>query len=137
MLEPLLFLIFDLIFFINGIHDNKDSQMRLFADDRLVHSIINCLNNYVKLQEDLSLLCDWESRWQMADGFNKSKCYVLHMSRKKQSIGTLSYLQDIPPEISTEQKYLGVDMSNDLDRVTISTLLPPERIRLLAYCAVT
>ena len=37
------------------------------------------------------------------------------MSRKKQSIGTLYYLQDTPLEMSTKQKYLGVDLSNDLD----------------------
>ena len=61
------------------------------------------------------------------------------MSRKKQSIGTLYYLQGTPLEMSTKQKYLGVDLSNDLDWSLhiISTLLPPERIRLLAYCSVT
>ena len=58
-------------------------------------------------------LCDWSSDWQME--FNKCKCHVLHMSRKKQAIGTLYYLQDTPLEMSTEQKYLGVDLSNDLD----------------------
>ena len=81
--------------------------MRLFADDCFVYKIINSLNDCLKLQEDLSLLCDWESKWQME--FNKSKCHVLHMSRKKQSIGTLYYLKDTPLEISTKQKYLGFD----------------------------
>ena len=108
VLGPLLFLIF-----INDIHDNIDSQMRLFADDCLVYRIINSPNNCLKLQEDLSLLCDWESEWQME--FNKSMCYVLYMSRKKHSIGTFYYLQDAPVEISTKQIYLGVDLSNDLD----------------------
>ena len=46
---------------------------------------------------------------------NKSKCYVLHLSRKKQSIGSLYYLQDTTLEMSTKQKYLVVDLSNDLD----------------------
>ena len=41
--------------------------------------------------------------------------FDLHMSRKKQSIGTLYYLQDTPLEMSTKQKYLGVALSNDLD----------------------
>ena len=101
------------LIFINDIHDNIDSQMRLFADDCLVYRIINSLNDCLQLQEDLSLLCDWESKSQME--FNKSKCRVLHMSSKKQSIGTLYYLKDTPLEISTKQKYLGVDLSNDLD----------------------
>ena len=47
--------------------------------------------------------------------FNKSKCYVLPMSHKKQSIGTCYYFQDTPLEMSTKQKYLGVDLCNDLD----------------------
>ena len=86
--------------------------MRLFADDCLVYRITNSPNDCLKLQ-DLSLLCDWESEWQTE--FNKSKFYVIHMSRKKHSIGTLYYLQDTPLEISTKQRYLGVDLSNDLN----------------------
>ena len=46
---------------------------------------------------------------------NKSKCYVLRMSHKKQSIGTCYHLQDTPLGMSTKQKYLGVDLSNNLD----------------------
>ena len=61
--------------------------MRPFADD--------CL----KLQKDLSLLCQWESKWQME--FNKSKCCVLHMSHKRQSIRTIYHLQDTPLEMSS------------------------------------
>ena len=86
--------------------------MRLFADDCLVYRITNSPNDCLKLQ-DLSLLCDWESEWQME--FNKSKFYVIHMSRKKHSIGTLYYLQDTPLEISTKQSYLGVDLSTDVN----------------------
>ena len=58
--------------------------MRLFADDCLVYRITNSPNDCLKLQEDLSLLCDWQSEWPME--FNKSKFYVIHMSRKKHSI---------------------------------------------------
>ena len=47
--------------------------------------------------------------------FNKSKCYVIHISREKHPVGTLYHLQDTPLEISTKQRYLGVDLSNDLD----------------------
>ena len=35
-------------------------------------------------KEDLSLLCDWESKWQLE--FDKFKCYVLHMSLKKHNL---------------------------------------------------
>jgi len=87
--------------------------MRLFADDCLVYRIINSQTTALSYEKICHFLCDEASDWQME--FNKCKCYVLHMSRKKQSIGTLYYLQDTPIEMSTKQKYLGVDLSNDLD----------------------
>ena len=78
--------------------------------------------------------------------FNKSKSYVLYISCKKQSIGTLYYLQDTPLEISTKQKYLGVDLSNDLDwshhinsighmHDDVILLLRSESFRILLSCA--
>ena len=51
-------------------------------------------------------------RWNL---INPSAIDVLRMSHKKQSIGTCYYLQDTPLEMSTKKKYLGVDLSNDLD----------------------
>ena len=108
VLGPLLFLIY-----INDIHDNIDSQMRLFADDCLIHRVIKSDADCVKLQNDLSILCGWESEWQME--FNKSKCFVLHMSHKKQPIINIYNLEDTPLETSTKQRYLGVDLSADLD----------------------
>ena len=55
--------------------------MRLFADDCLIYKIIISPDHFLELQKDLTLLCQWESKWQME--FNKSRCYVLHMSHKR------------------------------------------------------
>ena len=55
--------------------------MRLFADDCLTYKIIISPDHFLELQKDLTLLCQWESKWQME--FNKSRCYVLHMSHKR------------------------------------------------------
>ena len=77
----LLFLIF-----INDIHGNIDSQMRLFADDCLVYRITNSPNDCLKLQ-DLSLLCDWESEWQME--FNKSKQETIKGTERASPLYTL------------------------------------------------
>lgn len=56
--------------------------MRLFADDCLIYKIIISPDHFLELQKDLTLLCQWERKWQME--FNKSRCYVLHMSHKRQ-----------------------------------------------------
>ena len=45
--------------------------------------------------------------------FNKSRCYVLHMSYERQPTRTIYHLQDTPLEMSTIQKYLGVALSTD------------------------
>ena len=73
---PLLFLLF-----IDDIETNIDSQMRLFADDCLVHRVIKKDSDYLQLQEDIFSLCHWENTRKMT--FNKSKCYVMHMTHKK------------------------------------------------------
>ena len=51
VLGPLLFFIF-----INDIHYNTNSHMRLFADDCVIYRI-NSLVDCLELQKDLSLLC--------------------------------------------------------------------------------
>ena len=76
VLGPLLFLIY-----INDIENNIDSQLRLFADDCLLYRVIKSARDCVNLQNDISQLCDWESTWHMT--FNSSKCFVMHMSHKK------------------------------------------------------
>ena len=76
VLGPLLFLIY-----INDIENNIDSQLRLFADDCLLYRVIKSARDCVNLENDISQLCDWESTWQMT--FNSSKCFVMHMSHKK------------------------------------------------------
>ena len=87
--------------------------MRLFADNCPIYRIIISPDDFLELHNDLTLLCQWESKWLME--FNKSRCYVLHMSHERQPTRTIYHLQDTPLETSTIQKYLGVDLSTDLD----------------------
>ena len=60
VLAPLLFLLF-----VDDIETNIDSQMRLFADDCLVHRVIKKDSDCLPLQEDISSLCHWENTWKM------------------------------------------------------------------------
>ena len=47
------------LLFINDIHENLDSILRLFADDALLYSSINTMNDSVILQNDIDKLVSW------------------------------------------------------------------------------
>ena len=116
VLGPLLFLIY-----INDIEDNIDSQLRLFADDCLLYRVIKSARDCVNLQNDISQLCDWESTWQMT--FNSSKCFVMHMSHKKNQRLMSYIMQDFPLQSSITQKYLSVELTSNLDwNIHINTI---------------
>ena len=70
VLGPLLFLCF-----INDMPDCIKSSCRLFADDCLVYRLINCIEDLVQLQKDLTSLHEWSIKWDMR--FNPKKCYII------------------------------------------------------------
>ena len=76
VLAPILFLLF-----IDDIETKIDSQMRLFADDCLIHGVIKKDSDCLQLHKDIYSLCHWENTWKMI--FNKSKYCVMHMTHKK------------------------------------------------------
>jgi len=95
--------------------------MPIFADDCLLYRVIRNANDCTKLQRDISSLCGWESTWQMS--FNKSKCFVLHMSHKKNPWLMTNNMMDVPLESTSAQKYLGVEITSSLDwSVHINTI---------------
>ena len=75
-LGPLMFLLF-----INNIRENKDSSLRLFADDALLYRITDSTNDCAILQNDIEKLTSWAETWQMQ--FNVIKCHKVRLSRKK------------------------------------------------------
>jgi hypothetical protein len=54
---------------------------KLFADDCLLYREVNTTSDTNKLQEDLDMLQNWESKWQMA--FNADKCFVIRAGRNE------------------------------------------------------
>ena len=76
VLGPMLFLLY-----INDIADNVDSQMRLFADDIIVHREICSPEDHRILEQDLNKLHTWARVWQM--DFNITKCAVVSVTTKK------------------------------------------------------
>ena len=108
VLGPLLFLLF-----INDLPDCVTSRTRLFADDCIVYRNIQTPEDCGKLQRDLVSLAQWESKWGMS--FHPDKCNVLRVTKKRTPFNSTYKLkgQELT-ELSTS-KYLGVDLSSNLD----------------------
>ncbi len=101
---PILFL-----FFINDLPNIVKSRVKLFADDAKLYSEVRTLDDCLKLQSDLDSLCAWSKNWMIS--FNKEKCVVL---RIRQALQFTYYMDGHPLSVVTEQKDLGVLISNDL-----------------------
>ena len=107
VLGPLLFLAY-----INDLPENVKSKVRLFADDTAIYMSLTTVNQSATLQNDLNTLEIWEKKWDME--FNPSKCQVIHVTKKKETIPTKYYLHGTLLESENSAKYLGVDISNNL-----------------------
>ena len=83
------------------------------ADDTLLYQHIRNDEDSAKLQEDLTALEDWESRWQMS--FHTEKCTVLRIAtNKKYRRETNFFLHGQRLQVTDSAKYLGVTLSDDL-----------------------
>ncbi len=107
VLGPLLFLAY-----INDLPQNVQSRVRLFADDTAVYLTIATQQDSQTLQDDLLALEIWEQKWDMH--FNPSKCQVIHITKCKKPIDTTYYLHNTKLQATTNAKYLGVAISDDL-----------------------
>ena len=91
----------------------KTSQANLFAGDTLLYQHIRNDEDSAKLQEDLTVLEDWESMWQMS--FHPEKFTVLRVTTSKRYRRETNYiLHGQCLEVTDSAKYLGVTLSDDL-----------------------
>jgi hypothetical protein len=106
VLGPLLFIIY-----INDIVScvTPPNSIRLFADDALLFGPVNPKDN--GLQKDLDSLLQWANTWQMK--FNAKKCNSISFGKQKNSVRYTLGL--IPLQQTTSIKYLGINISSDLD----------------------
>lgn len=107
VLGPLLFLLF-----INDLPDSVTSRTRLFADDCIVYRDIQTPADCEQLQHDLDSLSQWEAKWGMS--FHPDKCNVLRVTKKQTPVRHSYRLKGQVLEEVPTAKYLGVDLSSDL-----------------------
>lgn len=106
VLAPILFLIF-----INDLPSRVPVNIKLFADDCVVYSVINSIEDNITLQNALSMVCDWCKENQMLR--NPKKCSLLTISRKRNISDYLYNINNDPLARVTEHKYLGVTLTAD------------------------
>lgn len=108
VLGPILFLAY-----INDLPEQVKSQVRLFADDTVIYITLDGKGRQSMLQEDLKKLEHWETLWDME--FNPSKCQVIHITTSRNPIRTKYILHGQVLENTSSARYLGVDISDDLN----------------------
>ena len=117
VLGPILFLAY-----INDLPQDVVSQVRLFADDTAIYLTLENKDDSDKLQVDLDRLQAWEAKWDME--FNPSKCQVIRVTASRTLLQTQYILHGQVLEVVSSARYLGVDISSNLnwnthvDRIT-------------------
>ena len=117
VLGPLLF-----ILYLNDFPKGISSQVRLLADDCILYREVQTQEDSCKLQNDIDILCNWESRWQMR--FNVAKCYAMHMTLKRKPLVSSYKMNSSFLQTVTKHTYLGVEINNKLnwaEHISIST----------------
>ena len=110
VLGPLLFLIY--IDGLLGIQLSGGSIV-LFADDLLLHHLINCLEDFQHVQNDIDELCNWLSSNKLS--LNPNKCKSLFISRKRlPTVSPTHHVNGSVLEQVSSYRYLGVLISSDL-----------------------
>ena len=92
--------------------ENISSTTRLFADDSLVYRVIHSKEDQHKLQEDLTRLEEWESKWLMQ--FNPDKCEVLRITNKKKPLIRKYRIHGGGLQTVSQSKYLDTTINSDL-----------------------
>ena len=112
MLGPLLFRIY-----INDMPASVKSNVKLFADDTSIFSIVNNKNDSIKeLTHDFSLISKWAFTWKMVFNPDPTKHAQEVISRKKDTSAHPNIVfNDIPVERASHHKNLGIYLDQKLN----------------------
>ena len=112
VLGPLLF-----ILYVNDMPDLILSNMRMFADDTKIYSVIRNFDDCLRLQKDLDQLSQWSRIWLLQ--FNAAKCKIIRIGN---SVPVTYSMEDSVSNISTDLE--AVDQEKDLGVWCTSSLKP-------------
>ena len=102
-----------LLLYINDINNAITSQIKLFADDSVLHRNICNQYNQVILQNDLHTISSWAEKWLME--LNINKCSVLSITLKRSSIFYDHNILGTTLKRVVNHDYIGVTNSSDLN----------------------
>ena len=91
------------------------SSCRLFADDSLVYKLVNCIEDCVQLQKNLTSLHEWSIKWDVQ--FNPKKCYIMSTQGRYKPSYSYQMNVEIPQQVQPTP-YLGIELSEDTLRGT-------------------
>ena len=112
VLGPLFFLIY-----INDLPEGLNSEVKLFADDTSLFSIVNCVNTSAStLNSDLLKIQDWASQWKMPFNLDGTKqAQEIIFSRKKNATTHPPlFFNNSEIKLSSNQKHLGLTIESKL-----------------------
>ena len=110
VLGPLLFLIY-----INDLSDNIRSDVKLFADDTSLFSVVSDINDTAdKLNRDLEMARIWAWQWKME--FNPDKTQeIVFTQKQKQPYHPPLLLGNCKIAVKNEHKHLGLILDSKLN----------------------
>ena len=108
VLGPLFF-----ILYLNDLPEGISSQVGLLADDCILYREVSSEEDKHKLQNDIDILCNWESRWQMR--FNVARCYAMHITHKKLPFQSTYFMNNKSLETVESHTYLRVELNHKLN----------------------
>ena len=112
VLGPLLFLVY-----INDLEKNIKSNVKFFADDTMLYSIVNDVSlSADELNHDLDLICQWAHQWKMQfnpDPTKQANEIIFSCKRSKPTHPPLSF-NGSPVVKVEEQKHLGLILRPNL-----------------------
>ena len=107
VLGPVLFLLC-----VNNINNAFESQIKLFADDSVLHRYIHNQNHHIILQNDMDTISSWTEKLLMV--LNINKYAVLSVTLKHNYGFHDNNTLGIMLNPVTNHDYLGVTISSDL-----------------------
>ena len=101
------------LLYINDINNAITSQIKHIADDSVLHRNIHNQNDQVILKNDLETISSWAENWLME--LNNNKCSVLSITLKRNSIFHYNNILGAMLKRGTNNDYLGVTTSSELN----------------------